>query len=290
MTEPHDSAVEASLAPEALVGLPVIGSEHWPIHPLPELAAVIPVHLAAGRVPEIEAVDLVVLPSSVLAEAHLSTKSEIVAARVEVVQQASEILDSTQLESLPIATRDWTSLLLDASRSAQNIDDERGLASFGATPDLTVDGTRVRSAFGGVHRGRGGEFAGGESAIREVHFEGAGNLRFAQSGRAFTHIETQRGTEHLHGQMFLFNRQRFLAAQNPFTQWVRETAPGLHSAVPTFAAEQYSPSDRELRWGAGGRCSAAAAVLARLTGRLPAEPSRGSYCETSRPIFRAAIE
>ena len=66
-----------------------------------------------------------------------------------------------------------------------------------------------------------------------------------------TNVETQRGTEHLHGQAFLFNRQNLLGAQNPFTQWVQETAPLHRHTVPVFTPVAYSPGDREALWGAG---------------------------------------
>src|SRR6185503_12194929 len=72
-----------------------------------------------------------------------------------------------------------------------------------------------------------------------------------QVGQRAINIETQHGTDHLHGQMFLFNRQHLLNAQNPFTTWMRETAPRSGSTVPSFTAEPYSPSDLELRWGVG---------------------------------------
>jgi hypothetical protein len=51
--------------------------------------------------------------------------------------------------------------------------------------------------------------------------------------------------------MFLFNRQHQLGASNPSTTWVKETAPQSGAAVPAFAAQPYSPSDLELRWGVG---------------------------------------
>ncbi len=64
-------------------------------------------------------------------------------------------------------------------------------------------------------------------------------------------VETMRGSPGLHGQGSLFNRQNFWGAQNPFTQWAKEIAPGSLSAVPVFTPEPYTPSDRETTWDLG---------------------------------------
>jgi hypothetical protein len=64
-------------------------------------------------------------------------------------------------------------------------------------------------------------------------------------------VETQRGSNELHGQGFLFDRQNTWGARNPFTQWVKETTPATDSAVPVFTAEPYTPPDRETVWGVG---------------------------------------
>jgi hypothetical protein len=59
----------------------------------------------------------------------------------------------------------------------------------------------------------------------------------------------------LHGQGFVFDRQNTWGAQNPFTQWVKETAAATDTTTPTFTPESYTPPDHEMTWGmgAGGR-------------------------------------
>jgi hypothetical protein len=103
--------------------------------------------------------------------------------------------------------------------------------------------------------GAGGHgLAVSEAAIRTVETE-AGNVEAAvdraAGGRMNT--ETQRGANELHGQGFVFDRQNFMGAQNPFTNWVKETTPANGSTVPipVFTPESYTPPDRETTWGIG---------------------------------------
>jgi hypothetical protein len=64
-------------------------------------------------------------------------------------------------------------------------------------------------------------------------------------------VETKRGSNGLHGQGFLFDRQNNWGALNPSSQWVMETAPATATAVPVFTSESYTPSDHEIAWGVG---------------------------------------
>jgi hypothetical protein len=64
-------------------------------------------------------------------------------------------------------------------------------------------------------------------------------------------VETRRGANGLHGQGFLFDRQNTWGARNPFTQWVKETAPATETTTPVFTAESYTPPDHESTWGFG---------------------------------------
>ncbi len=82
--------------------------------------------------------------------------------------------------------------------------------------------------------------------MRELQLTDAGEARANR-----TNVETQRGTGHLHGQAFVFDRQNMLGAQNPFTQWVQETAAATHSTIPVFTPLPFTPGDREALWGVG---------------------------------------
>ena len=49
----------------------------------------------------------------------------------------------------------------------------------------------------------------------------------------------------------MFGRQNMWGAHNPFTQWMRETAPASPTTIPVFTPEPYTPDDREALWGGG---------------------------------------
>jgi hypothetical protein len=97
-----------------------------------------------------------------------------------------------------------------------------------------------------------GEPGVSESAIQEVRST-AGNAEADAARAAGGHmdVETRHGTNGLHGQGFLFDRQNTWGAQNPFTQWVQETVPATSITTPVFTGEPYTPPDHEMAWGAG---------------------------------------
>jgi hypothetical protein len=175
-------------------------------------------------------------------------------AQVESARTSAQSLDASQLQALPLAGRNWRNFVFDAPAQSGASDDEQGTRnSAGAGPGITVDGARIQLAFGSsggrLPRVAGTSLIGptsGDSAVREVQIDesaGAGGNR--------TNVETQHGTEQLHGQAFLFDRQNMLGARNPFTQWVQETAPATHTTVPAFTPLAFSPGDREALWGLG---------------------------------------
>jgi hypothetical protein len=168
-------------------------------------------------------------------------------------------LTADQLQALPLSRRDWQSFVFDAPGPAAASGDESPQTSLTGRPSIvTVDGVRMRLAFGdtaaGQARTRGSSLMGpsGEAAIREVQPAVEGNP-FSTAGYADNgaDIVTERGTNSLHGQGFIFNREDLWRAQNPFTQWIRETGPATLIATPTFTALPYSPPDREWIWGLG---------------------------------------
>ena len=73
-------------------------------------------------------------------------------------------------------------------------------------------------------------------------------------------VETQRGANELHGQGFLFDRQNNWGARNPFTQWVKETAPGTDTTVPIVYAGVRIPRRTTRRSGASAWAAAFAAT------------------------------
>jgi hypothetical protein len=185
-------------------------------------------------------------------------------------------MTAAQLQAMPVSGRRWEEFVLDSAPTASTPSGGQGQTSLrGAGTQaaaIAVDGAPAELAFGrsgssgngssggsqrepaGMARvwagGRG--FALSEAAIREVQTV-SGNVE-AEAARAAggrMNLETQSGANGLHGQGFLFDRQNVWGAQNPFTQWVKETAPATATTTPVFTAEPYTPSDREATWGIG---------------------------------------
>jgi hypothetical protein len=184
-------------------------------------------------------------------------------------------ITADQLQSLPVSGRRWQEFLAD-SPAASPATESTQTSFRGATEqsaEITVDGLSTRLAFGvtagsgsssasdpasqnaGPQSSMSGAWSGGrgpgisESAIRQVTST-AGNVE-AESMRSAggrTSIRTENGTNDMHGQGFLYDRQNTWGARNPFTQWVQNTGT---VAAPNFTAQPYTPPDHEIVWGLG---------------------------------------
>ena len=193
----------------------------------------------------------------------------------------SSTMSAAELQALPVSGRRWQDFVLDntpTSTTPSGGQGEISLRGAGQPAEIAVDGVSRGLAFGRTNEsgqgssGRGmlgqGENPAGmaqvgsgghglavsEAAIRTVETV-AGNVEAAvdraAGGRMNT--ETERGVNELHGQGFVFDRQNSWGAQNPFTQWVKETTPanGTTVPIPVFTPESYTPPDRETTWGIG---------------------------------------
>jgi hypothetical protein len=165
-------------------------------------------------------------------------------------------LSSEELQALPLQGRHWENFVLDTPvrHGGQGEDTPDTPQKSGRTPvSVTVDGASTRLAFGGRGGGttRSSSLMGpgkNESAISEVRTLETGG---EAADRHDAGLETRGGSNGFHGQGFLFDRQNFLGAQNPFTQWVKETAPATSLSVPVFSPLSYTAPDREYTWGVG---------------------------------------
>ncbi len=202
------------------------------------------------------------------------------------------ILSATELQSLPATGRRWEEFVMDTPASAAPPGSSQvSLRNAGLqAADTSVDGTSTELAFGetagsstdsqeqfsseeGGSEPQGmakpwsaGRFSVSEAAVRSVRTI-AGNVEaggaHAAGGRI--NVETQHGSNGLHGQGFVFDRQNTWGARNPFTQSVTETTPatlaynplGPPLSVPVFdnglngMPESYTPPDHETTWGLG---------------------------------------
>jgi hypothetical protein len=209
-------------------------------------------------------------------------------------------MSAYELQALPVSGRRWQDFALDSAPTSATPAGGQGQISLRGAGEaqVSVDGAAMSLAFGSTngssqrssgqgplgqgadspgaaHVGAGGRgLAVSEAAIRSVQTV-AGYVEAAADKAAGGQIdaETQSGTNALHGQGFLFDRQNGWGARNPYTQWVTKTsefAPFAqyntapfpvfdnfhYSSGPTDPPvigppESYTPPDRETTWGVG---------------------------------------
>jgi hypothetical protein len=207
--------------------------------------------------------------------------AQVASVRADPVTEAvGTTMAAAELQALPAAGRRWQDFVLDTPTAATAAGGtaQTSLRGAGQEPvETSMDGASTRMAFGGQgssgpqssgqgsngvggseQNGMGQAWAGGhgspvaEAAIREVQ-TAAGNAEAegARTAGGRVNVETARGMNGLHGQGFLFDRQNTWGAQNPFTQWVKETGPATLGTTPEFTAESYTPPDHETVWGVG---------------------------------------
>lgn len=237
----------------ALLRLPAAATATLSLNP----AVAIPIlHFSANDLTKaILDLELGAEQASLLA-AHVDPKAQPAVSQSASTRKSSQSLDATQLQSLPLPGRDWQSFLRDIPEQGSTDGDQQKHIESTAQ-QVTVDGAPVQLAFGstsadprGIRDSNLMSPASGDSAIREVQVldQRTGSI---DSDLARTNVETQHGTEHLHGQASVFDRENLWGARNPFTQWVKETRPSTSTTIPLFTPEPYSPGDRETLWGAG---------------------------------------
>jgi hypothetical protein len=187
-------------------------------------------------------------------------------------------ISGTEIESLPSSGRHWEEFVMDAPADAAQSNGAPPPMTFSGqeATDVSVDGVSLRSSFGSTSAspsgspsqsssayetaepsGIGHAWSGGrspvvsEAAVSEVqNFAGNDSNGSSRAGNR-TYIKTRTGGSTMHGQIFFFDRQHGLGAQNPSANWVQQTAPPTYSTVPLFTAMPYMPPDHELRWGFG---------------------------------------
>jgi hypothetical protein len=224
-----------------------------------------PHELAAPGAPPVAMEISTISPGTLAAVVAISAAQLTLAAPSRAVAVAAASDSATaelnvtgeQMEQLPLPGRHWENFVLETPAVAGADDAEAGQGGPARQQaSATVDGASTQMAFGG--RGAGGVNesslggpGGSESSIQEFRATDREGTEASASTGERIHLETRGGTEKLHGQASLFNRQNLFGARNPFTQWVRESAPGTALTTPVFSALPYSPGDSENRFGAG---------------------------------------
>ncbi len=223
-----------------------------PASPMGELP--IPVPHMGGRSPGMM---MVMAAASAARAALLAERPEIVL-EIDAREAQEPELRAEQMGAIPLPERQLQSYIEPAPAAEPTAEDREVAPSAGASQQaaVPVDGLATQMAFGGRMRGQTGRalLAGPgamESAIQEFRVAEFNDVRANLATGAQVSLQTRRGGAGLHGQASLFNRQGLLGAQNPFTQWVRESAPGSATTTPLFTAYPFTPANTENRWGAG---------------------------------------
>jgi hypothetical protein len=276
----------ASPPPLKATGMPNLAAvKPIPRDPVPEkpvetaavaLAAPVPVRPAILARPRTTALPAAVLNAASFAGTNL-TVAGLAAARTAAqlrqvtspALQVSEALDpqnpasgpalsAQQLQALPLSGRHWETFVLDAPGGARATEEDApdsAPATRRSAGSVSVDGASMSLAFGGRAGGRmrGSSLMGpgaNEAAFAEVR-SGEQSGETMASGAEPANVVTHMGTDQLHGQAFLFDRRNLWGAQNPFTQWVKETAAATSGTTPTFTPFPYTAPNHEDRWGFG---------------------------------------
>ena len=188
------------------------------------------------------------------------------------------LISSEELSTIPIATRSWQEFAAitpganPASRSETNggqIGDQSRDDAPPLSEALSMDGGsayQTASSIDGIETTLAFRTESpqaihpieslGESAVQNMEARTANapaDQRHSPGGAV--NLITGHGGNGLHGQAFYLNRQSVWGAQNPFTQWIQQTAPANGIAIAQFTPEPYTPANsrQTLGLGTGGR-------------------------------------
>jgi hypothetical protein len=221
---------------------------------LPELGkgAVDGILISAGHATRVQAALVMELPSQSL---PLSVHE------IDPIAPAvTTMIPSEELSAIPLRTRDWTefaALTPQAKSSHENQSDdgtELGGEAFPvearARQTASIDGIPGTPTFNRSSNRQAESM--GESAIADVQARSS-NLT-ADAGpysEEPVQLKTSHGGNGLHGQAFYRNRQSIWGAQNPFTQWLQQTAPASGVQIAQFTGEPYTPAYNRQTFGLG---------------------------------------
>jgi hypothetical protein len=162
-------------------------------------------------------------------------------------------IDEVSLDELPSNSRRWSYFALLTPAVAPDQEGYGQLSFRGISVLLnnnTLDGADNNQAFFSEERGRTRTaYFASQASVREFQVNTSNYA--AEYGRAaggVVNTVTRSGTNHLHGNAFLFDRDNRWGARNPFTQLAQLQPDGTVAAVPV------DPTDNRQQWGiaAGG--------------------------------------
>ena len=189
-----------------------------------------------------------------------------------VTPAVTTMIPSDELNALPISSRNWQEFA--AITPAANPEPQgSGAHDLAGTdsgdeplgPSLSmeagsvgqtassIDGMTATSAFHteSDRQSRATESVGPSAVLTLEARTGNAPSESSQNTAGTINLTTEHGHNGLHGQAFYLNRQSLWGAQNPFTQWIHETAPASGIDTAQFTAEPYSPNNSRQTFGIG---------------------------------------
>ncbi len=155
-------------------------------------------------------------------------------------------IDETSIDELPSNSRRWSyfALLTPAVAPDQQ---GYGLLSFRGISVLlnnnTLDGADNNQAFFSEERGRTRTaYFASQASVREFQVNTSNySAEYGRAAGGVVNTVTRSGTNHLHGNAFLFERDNAWGARNPFTQLAQLQPDGTVTAVPVAPTDNRHP-------------------------------------------------
>ena len=238
------------------------------------------IFISAGRATRVQAALAMAIPAS-----SPSIETITLEARLNGLDPAATVITalipSEELNSLPSDSRNWQDFAAIAAGPAVQtggsptqiggqIGDQAGdqsgdpadggfqhgassIDSSAAWEAVSIDGMESSPTFRIVNGRQSRQTESfGESAVLSLEAR-SGNSE-AGPGRLpgdENRLNADHGGNGLHGQAFYKNRQNFLNAQDPFTQWIQQTASSNGVETAQFTPEPYTPANTRQTLGLG---------------------------------------
>jgi len=213
--------------------------------------------VSAGHATRVQAALAMQLPNQTLPiEADVHELDPVSAA-------VTTLIPSEELGALPVGARNWqefAAITPATSSSSQSggsgqIGDQAESASEPQHEVLSMSGSSANPAgasIDGIQNSPGFRTSNdresrqtesvGESAVLSMEARtGNSTADQARSAGGAIRLNTNQGHNGLHGQAFYFDKQNLWGAQNPYTQWVQQTAPVSGVDTAQFTAEPFTP-------------------------------------------------
>jgi hypothetical protein len=163
----------------------------------------------------------------------------------------STTIDQNAIDNLPINGRRWSNFALLTPGVVSN-GDGFGLLSFRGISALlnnsTVDGADNNQAYFSEERGRTrASYSVSQAAVQEFQVNASNySAEYGRAAGGVINTVTRSGGNQFHGELFFYDRDNNLGAENPYTTLTTQVA-----GTTNFVTYPYKPKDWRKQWGFG---------------------------------------